>query len=362
VKSELLESLRQRYAAGERISALAKEAGIPWQRLWGMLNTGKQRRQRQGQRQHRQSRSRGRGRSYRNGSGRSEGELTPQNPVQRDADGIDRITFGSVGEAVTDAMTDYAQNSGNRQFIAAMLRGHMSGHDAWANYYTREKLLDTLANPPRHLLEAVEKMREQLVDLVTPATCTRRRIRRNQEWGDELEPEAVLARSLTPWERMTRDLQPRGSVTIGVNLTVHADQRAEHLLWRGAAAAALADILTSRGVNVEIVAFWTIYGMSSASRMVVSRYVVKRPDMPLDLGAVSVALAEIAYARLVALYGLARHVPGVLHEALGSCRMLPAADRAGVDYLAESDIVSRKAAERWLRTAAQRQESEVCHV
>ena len=151
-------------------------------------------------------------------------------------------------------------------------------------------------------------------------------------------------------------------MTIGVNLTVHSGQRAEHLLWRGAAAAALADILTGRGINVEIVAFWTISDMSTASKMVVSRYVVKRADMPLDLGAVSVALSEIAYARLVALYGLARHLPGVLSDGLGSCNTLPPQDRAGIDYLAESNITSRTAAESWLRASASQQETEVLHV
>lgn len=293
---------------------------------------------------------------------RTVGDRTPHNPVVRDIDGIDRITFGSVGEAVIDSMADYAQGEGNRADIASRLSAHMSGKDAWANFYTKARLLDTIANPPRPLMEAVEEMRRQLVNEISPPVCTRRRVRRNQDFGDELTPESVLVRSLTPWERMTRETQPRRSVTIGVNLTVSCRQRAEELLWRGAAAAALADILTQRGINVEIVAFWTIGHMSSGSRMVVSRYIVKRPDMPLDLGAVSVALAEIAYARLVALYGLARHMPGTLDDGMGCCEELPVQDRAGIDYLAATNITNRTAAESWLRASASRQESEVCHV
>lgn len=351
-----LESLRQRYAAGEKVTALAKEAGVSWQWLWGLLKQGSQQQSQQ------QSQSRRHGRRLKNRFQRTEGQQTSRNPVHRDADGIDRITFDSVGEAVIDAMADYAQNDGNRQFIESRLSSHMNGRDVWANRYTRDKLLATIANPPQHLLNAVEDMRRQLVDEISPPVCTRRRVRRNQEWGDELEAESVLNRSLTPWERMTRENQPRRCVTIGVNLTVSSGHRAEHLLWRGAAAAALADILTARGINVEIVAFWTIGQMSSESRMVVSRYVIKRPDMPLDLGSVSVALAEIAYARLVALYGLARHLPGVLDDGLGVCEKLPAADRSGIDYLAESDITSRSAAESWLRASAIQQESGVLHV
>jgi hypothetical protein len=282
--------------------------------------------------------------------------------VTRDADGVDRITFDSVGEAVIDSLADYAQNAGNKALLSDRMRSHLDGHDSWANYFTREKLMDVIANPPRELLESVDEMRRQLVDEISPPVCSRRRVLRNQEWGSELEAESVLVRSLTPWERMARETQPRRSVTIGVNLTVHAAQRAEHLLWRGAAAAALADILTSRGLNVEVVAFWTIGHMSTECTMTVAKYVVKRADMPMDVGAVAVALAEIAYSRLVALYGLARHIPGELSLSLGTCERLPAPDRAGIDYLAEADVTSRGAAESWLRSMASRQESGVLHV
>jgi hypothetical protein len=197
---------------------------------------------------------------------------------------------------------------------------------------------------------------------VCPPQSSRRRVARNQEWGDELNAEQVLTRNMTPWERMTRENQPRRSVTIGVNLTVDGSQRAQHLLWRGAAAVALADILTQRGLNVDIVAFWTISDISTASKMVVARYTVKRSDMPLDIGSAAVALAEIAYARLVALYGLARHIPGTLDDCMGHRETLPEVDRAGIDYLAEATITSRDTATAWLRSSASLRESEAIHV
>ncbi|MBI5725041.1 MAG: hypothetical protein HZA50_13855 [Planctomycetes bacterium] len=343
--NDLFQKLFVRYMAGEKVTSLAKEAGIPWQRLWGLLNDRKQNQPKD------ESQPKDEDRQQKTG-----------NAIVRDSDGIDRITFDSIGQSVVDAMADYAQNEGNRKLIAQSLDRHTTGRDSWANRYTRKKLLDAVQNPPKHLMDAVDEMRQSLMDEANPPVASRRRIRRNQEWGDELEAEKVLTRSFTPWDRMTREAQPRRSVTIGVNLTVHCRQRAEDLLWRGAAAAALADILTQRGVNVEIVAFWTIGKMSSMSRMVVSRYVIKRADMPLDLGSVAVALAEIAYARLVALYGLARHVPGKLDESMGVCETLPAQDRSGIDYLAESNITNRTAAENWLKTSASRQEGEVLHV
>ena len=367
--NDLFAKLAARYMAGERITKLAREAGIPWQRLWGMLKgrqgqqgqpkpprMGKQEREARYYRDQRQRRQR------QQEQGQGEGELTPQNPVVQDADGIFRITFDSVGDALRDAMADYAQNQHNKALIGTRMVEHLSGGDSWANHFTRDKLLDTIANPPKELLNAVDQMRQSLVDEVSPPVSSRRKVRRNQETGDELDPEQVLVRSLTPWDRMTRETTPRRTVTIGVNLSVHAGRRAEHLLWRGAAAAALADILTSRGVNVEVVAFWSISDMSSKVDRVVSRYIVKRADMPMDVGAVSVALAEIAYARLVALYGLARHVPGTLRSYLGSPEPLPQQDRAGIDYLAEQTITDREAAESWLHGCLSSQESEVLHV
>lgn len=345
---EQLQSLRARFANGETIKALALEAGVSWQKLWGILKGPGSQNQQQPKSQPR--------RHY------QPQPKSSKTAVVLDSDGIHRITFDSVGEAVADSMTDYAQNESNRQFVNERLAQHMSGYDSWAHCFTKEKLLDTIANPPQELVKAVEEMRSTLMDEVCPPVCSRRRIVRNQDFGDELTPESVLVRSLTPWERMSRENQPRRCVTIGVNLTVSCSQRAEHLLWRGAAAAALADILIQRGVNVEIVAFWSIGRISTASSMVVAKYVVKQSDMPLDTGAVAVALAEIAFARLVALYGLGRHIPGKLTKHMGYCERLPQADRTGIDYLAESNVTSRDGAVAWLKEAAARQEAQVLHV
>jgi hypothetical protein len=71
-------------------------------------------------------------------------------------------------------------------------------------------------------------------------------------------------------------------------------------------------------------------------------------------------LSEIAYARLVCLFGLARHMPGTLYEGLGQPKCLPTQDRAGIDYLAEN-INSRKAAESWLRASVIQQKSGGLH-
>jgi hypothetical protein len=286
-----------------------------------------------------------------------------QNAVITDADGIARYEFGSVGEAVIDAMADYAQNDHNRELIRERISIHTAGGgDDWANYYNREKMLAAIANPPSALVEAVDAMRAELTAELAPPTTARRRVRHGQEFGDELDSDRWLVRDLAPWDRNVREMQPKRTVTIGVNLSVSAAQTAEELIYRGAAAVALADIITARGVNVGIVAFWTIEDMSTHCRKVVGKYVVKSPDMPLDLGAVTTALSEIAFARLVGLYGLARLIPGKLAQGLGCVAKLPAQDRRELDYFVDERITSREMAAGWLRKAMAKQESEVAHV
>ena len=43
-------------------------------------------------------------------------------------------------------MADYAQNESNRQMLAERYAQHLTGDDVWANNFTREKLLDVIAN------------------------------------------------------------------------------------------------------------------------------------------------------------------------------------------------------------------------
>ena len=78
----------------------------------------------------------------------------------------------------------------------------------------------------------------------------------NPVTGEEaLDADRCLARSLAPWDRNVREHQARRTVTIGCNLSVNAGVPPKQLLYRGAAALVLADILSSRGLNVGIVLF-----------------------------------------------------------------------------------------------------------
>jgi hypothetical protein len=279
--------------------------------------------------------------------------------AERCVDGIHRYAFYSVSEAVEDALCDYAQNDTNRERIRLMQDNALSGSDRWGNYFTRSKLLAELSCPSQSLLSAVDEMRERLIGSLNLPTTPRRKVRRGLDWGDELDADRFLFREPNAWERSIREHQPRRTVTIGCNITVSARVRPEQLLYRGAAALALADILAQRGCNVGIVLFKSVEQPTSSVDWGLIRYVVKDALMPLDVSSVAFSLCEIAFSRIVGVCGEARHWPGALRSGFGHPAPVPAADREGIDYLIDSDCLSREAAEAWLSAQL---ESEVEHV
>jgi hypothetical protein len=290
------------------------------------------------------------------------GAMTGEKPARKCADGVWRYEFASVGEAVRDALDDFAQNDTSREWLRNRMTLALSGKDDWANYFTQDRFLRELSNPSKPLLDAVDRMREQLIGAVAAPVAQRRKVRRGQEWGEELDVDRYLARDPSPWDRSVREKQPRRTVTIGCNLSVNAGTKPEELLYRGAAALALADVLTSRGVNVGIVAFDSVLSPTDLVRNGVIRYTLKDPLMPLDLGAITFALCEIAFFRVVGAVGGSRHWPGKLCHSLGSAVNPPAADRAGIDYLVDADVLGEEQATQWLKGCLANTESEVCHV
>jgi hypothetical protein len=146
--------------------------------------------------------------------------MTGEKSARRCADGVYRYEFAGVGEAVRDALDDYAQNLTNQEHLRERLCKALSGRDEWTTGFTRERFLKELSDPAPDLLETVGRLRDQLVGALAAPPTARRRVRRGQEWGDELDPDRWLVRDLAPWERVVREVQPRRTVTIGVNLSV----------------------------------------------------------------------------------------------------------------------------------------------
>ena len=326
--AQQIESLKSRLAAGEKITHLAREVNIPWQRLWSILNAGQP--------------------MAPAASAQPAVEMGDRCATQCQ-DGVWRYEFGSVGEATIDALADYGQNEDARKALKDNLDESLAGQRRWANYFTRSKFMKELASPDKALLAAVDEMRESMMGEIAAPTQARRKIRRNQEWGEELDVDRYMSRSITPWDRTVREQQTCRNITIGCNLSVNSGVAPEQLLYRGAAAIALADMLTSQGFNVSIVAFESVESPTSAVSKGVMRYTLKDSTMPLDIASVAFAMCEIAWVRIVGIIGEMRHFPGQISPGYGRAVKLPAADRASCDFVIESDILSKEAAQAWLK-------------
>ncbi|MCL2646138.1 MAG: hypothetical protein FWD61_03920 [Phycisphaerales bacterium] len=284
--------------------------------------------------------------------------------AERGPDGTDRLMWSSVSEVVEDGFADYAQCEDIR---VAMNKLHMRHNgDAWSNGHTKDSLRKAISEPAPKLLCEIDAMREMFIGDLSIPTQPRRKIRRGQDWGDELDSLRFLAREPNAWERSVRESQPRRTLSIGVNLTVFWAQKPEELIYRGAAAIALADLLTQRGVNVRIVGVSVGEDVTSVVRKLVSFVELKRADMPLDISSLATAVCDIGFFRMVVAPAEFRHLLGRLSESMGTRgkQYLPGPDRMSLDYLVESGVTNREAAISWLREqmAVSMEQQEVCHV
>ena len=283
-------------------------------------------------------------------------DYTPASAITRfearlGGDGVHRMVWSSVSDLVDDAFSDYAQQEPSRELLEALHRHHEGSK--WANGHSKQTLRDAVNRPPVALMAAIDEMREQLVNDLDLPTAPRRKVRRGKEWGDELDSDRWLNRDPAAWERNEREPQPRQTLTIGVNLTVHWAQKPEELLYRGAAACALADLLTDKGLNVRIVGFSAGGDCGDDVKKVVGMVEFKRADMPLDLASLATATCDIGFFRMVVMPAEFRHLPGKLASNLGTrAAHLPGPDRKAIDYLVESSVTSREAATAWLREQA----------
>jgi len=279
-------------------------------------------------------------------------------------DGVGRLSWSGLADAVEDALRDYAQNEDARVYLRDLHRTHQ--RTKWANNHTLDSLQKAVSEPDAMILNEITAMREELLGDVALPTRPRRKLRRGQDWGDELDPDRFLAREPSAWERFERESQSRRTVTIGVNLTVACGQTPDELLYRGAAAIALADLLTQRGVNVRVLGFSVGEDVSSNVRKLVSTLELKSADMPLDTASLATAVCDVGFYRMVVMPAEFRHLPGTVSKMLGTRghQYLPGPDRMQIDYLVESCVTSRQAAVTWLREQLIQatENQEVAHV
>jgi hypothetical protein len=274
-------------------------------------------------------------------------------PAALGTDGFHRWQWDSVADLVADAFGHAAaQSATNVVKIAQSIRQESGGR--WANHQTAESLQRLVHAPDRRLLAAIEEMRDKLADEITLPTAPRRRVRHGRADGDELDADRWLHRIPEAWDRCERVPQPRGTLEIFINLSVHCKQAPDELLYRGAAACALADLLAKQGRNVGISGFLVSCNMSKDSRRIITKVRLKDPAMPLDMAAVATAACEIGFFRMAMIHAAVRHVPGELNDGFGHPANLPEEDTGAADFVIGGDVRSKAVAVAWLKGAAGR--------
>ena len=267
-------------------------------------------------------------------------------PLVADVDGWARRTL-TITQVVALASSGRAASAVNGREKLADLERHLDGTDPWACYYTKQKLADGLAKCPQHILEEVQSLRDELVDIVRESRPQRprRRIIHGQIDGHDICADRFLARVPECWDAFARTARPSATARIAVNQSCSAYEKEPDLLYRGAAAAALADIWTVEGISVEV------SGITSLNRLGVNpdthallTTICKQTHDPLDIGALGYCLASLPFWRLATLYGTAFLSPGETSGGFGHPEPMPTADRAGYDVVIEKDVKDRSGA------------------
>lgn len=262
------------------------------------------------------------------------------------------LEYASIGELIGDALAQGIGDDANVARIDERLRTaphHYGKNPGYFNGYDIAKLRDAVGNPPAELLATVDALRERIGEAATP-TVRRRRVIHGRESGEELSALAWIQRDPYGWTDIVSDTRPKLPLTIGVNLSTAWDRPASALLYRGAAAAALADVLAAQGHSVEILAFHACEKMARGTDRAYLRLTVKAADAPLDIGAVAFALSEVAFYRLAVLSAAARFARGTLSKGWGPVSRLTAQERIGIDILAEADIANEEQAVAWIQS------------
>jgi hypothetical protein len=93
------------------------------------------------------------------------------------------------------------------------------------------------------------------------------------------------------------------------------------------------------------------------------KYVLKESTMPLDIGAITFALGEIAWFRVVGAVGGQRHLPGRSSQGLGGAAILPPADCESLDFLVDTNVLGEERAAEWVKgcLATSTNELEACN-
>ena len=274
----------------------------------------------------------------------------------------DRITIrhDSVGlfleHALADGQATHPANAAQADNHSSA-RAYSADRRAFYNGFSRDTLTEAIANPPCNLTIAVDELTAEITSATIAPTGVERQTVYGLSVGAEVDPVSYgLCQYGTMWTDAVDTQADRLTLTLACNLSVHSRQSASELLYRGAAAAALADLLTLRGYSVEILGCTSgVVYCGTRSSSLAPRYLhsvlVKPADAPMDVASVALVLSEIAVFRMAFLAIKLRSAPRRVQEGIGQPRDLNEADKAelNADIVCDQTVTSRADAVAWVQ-------------
>lgn len=235
-------------------------------------------------------------------------------------------TFDSVQELLHHAM--HGEHLGyNSEAFNHLLT---DGPDSWYNRQSTQDVKRYLSqDTPHYLMDSINKIRKEIESDIPPPQRRRRKRRANREAGEELNADAVVQRRTDAWDLVHREMRDTQVARILVDSTVMSHRYPEELLYRGAAAAVIADHMEERGVRCEVVCACVVKRPSSKTHWIQTEVVVKHSDAPLDLCNLAYTVGEIAFFRRIMITAFMKLSEGKAFSGcgrLGELRQITKAD------------------------------------
>lgn len=207
--------------------------------------------------------------------------------------------------------------------------------------------------------DTVTELRDalDLADLPRPVS-RRRTLRWREDDGDELDRDRLYA-GAAPWRATVRECRSGPQfVQIVTDVCTPCNIDHDDILWRGAAAVALTDILESAGYRVELIAAqYVTHAYDDNRRGLAAAVTLKRPGDPLDIATLAAAVSGWAYRSVwFAAYPYCQ--PNDINGGLGTVQPLAEAlpalvgpPAANCQRIVCQKIFSAPAAITWLRNS-----------
>jgi len=256
------------------------------------------------------------------------------------------VEYESIGE-MFDAAD--AVGGGFHPTNVGMADGRARGGRNWMQGATFDNLRASLVRPRTEIIAAVQEMRDRLEEQLAPPLKRRRKRRDRQEEGEELDPQAVAEMRPDGWSRIVRVMRRKHVAELGVNMTVHAGLEQQHMIYRGAAICAVADMLTTEGHSVGVTAYMAALNPGPLTRRFAMSFRVKQPDAPLDIAAVSTATCDLGFLRLAMFSAMIRSMTSPCRPTLGYPASVPDFAKRHVDVMVEGDVFTEKSAVETVR-------------